>query len=49
MGGDEVLIDSPGGGGFGDARERDRERVARDTYEGFVSPAAARDLYGYEG
>ena len=37
--GDEVLIDSPGGGGYGDARERDRERVARDVDEGFVSPA----------
>ena len=49
LGGDEVLIDSPGGGGYGDARERDRERVARDTYEGFVSPGAARELYGYEG
>jgi N-methylhydantoinase B/oxoprolinase/acetone carboxylase alpha subunit len=49
LGGDEVLIDSPGGGGYGDARERERERVARDTYEGFVSPGAARELYGYEG
>jgi 5-oxoprolinase (ATP-hydrolysing)/N-methylhydantoinase B len=49
LGGDEVLIDSPGGGGYGDARERDRARVARDTYEGFVSPGAARELYGYEG
>ena len=48
-GGDEVLIDSPGGGGYGDARERDRERVARDTYEGFVSPGAARDALRIRG
>lgn len=46
--GDEVLIDSPGGGGYGDPRARDRERVARDVYEGFVSPERARDLYGWE-
>jgi N-methylhydantoinase B/oxoprolinase/acetone carboxylase alpha subunit len=44
-----VLIDSPGGGGFGDPAERDRARVASDTYEGFVSAEAARELYGYEG
>ena len=35
--GDEVLIDSPGGGGYGDPRERDRDRLERDVVEGFVS------------
>ncbi len=45
-GGDEVLIESPGGGGYGDAHTRDPERLARDLYEGFVSPAAAQALYG---
>ncbi len=45
-GGDEVLIESPGGGGYGDAHARDPERLARDLYEGFVSPAAAQALYG---
>jgi N-methylhydantoinase B len=44
--GDEVLIASPGGGGYGDARERDRERVAEDVQQGFVSASAARDIYG---
>ena len=44
--GDEVLIASPGGGGFGEARERDRERVAEDVQQGFVSASAARDIYG---
>ena len=48
-GGDEVLIESPGGGGYGDAHERDPERLARDLFEGFVSPEAARALYGAEG
>ena len=45
-GGDEVLIESPGGGGYGDAHERDPERLARDLFEGFVSAGQARALYG---
>jgi len=44
--GDEVLIASPGGGGYGEARERDPERVAEDVQQGFVSASAARDIYG---
>jgi N-methylhydantoinase B len=47
--GDEVMIDSPGGGGYGDPRQRDRARVRRDLEEGFVSPDQARDRYGFEG
>jgi 5-oxoprolinase (ATP-hydrolysing)/N-methylhydantoinase B len=47
--GDEVLIDSPGGGGYGDPHERDPERVAEDVKQGFVSAAAARERYGWEG
>ncbi len=45
--GDEVLIDSPGGGGFGDPLERDRELVQRDLFQGFVSEDAGRKTYGY--
>jgi N-methylhydantoinase B len=44
--GDEVLIASPGGGGYGDPRERDRARVVEDVEQGFVSASAARDIYG---
>jgi N-methylhydantoinase B len=44
--GDEVLIDSPGGGGWGDPAERDPERLEEDVQQGFVSERAARDLYG---
>jgi 5-oxoprolinase (ATP-hydrolysing)/N-methylhydantoinase B len=47
--GDEVLLDAPGGGGFGDPAERDRDAVAKDVAEGFVSREAAEDLYGYRG
>ncbi len=45
-GGDEVLIESPGGGGYGDAYARDPERLARDVFEGFVSAGQAQALYG---
>lgn len=44
--GDEVLIDSPGGGGYGVPHDRDRGRVAEDVAQGFVSEAAAREIYG---
>ena len=44
--GDEVLIASPVGGGYGDPRERDRNRVVEDVEQGFVSASAARDIYG---
>lgn len=45
--GDEVLIESPGGGGFGAPTERDPERVADDVDQGFVSAGAARAHYGW--
>ena len=35
-----------GGGGYGDPLERDPEHVRYDVLEGWVSPAAARDVYG---
>ena len=44
--GDEVLIESAGGGGFGDPRRREPARVAEDVEQGFVSESAARGMYG---
>jgi N-methylhydantoinase B len=46
--GDEVEVNTPGGGGYGDPHERDRAAVLRDVRNGLVSPAAARDLYGVD-
>lgn len=43
--GDRVVIESPGGGGFGDPLERSAEEVAEDVDQGFVSEQAARDVY----
>jgi N-methylhydantoinase B len=43
--GEVVIVRTPGGGGIGDPRERDPERVADDVREGRVSAAAAREIY----
>jgi N-methylhydantoinase B/oxoprolinase/acetone carboxylase alpha subunit len=39
--GDQILLITPGGGGFGDPLERDHEAIREDMREGFVSPASA--------
>ena len=43
---DVVCVDLPGGGGYGDAFDRDPERVLADVVGGYVSEDAARDDYG---
>jgi 5-oxoprolinase (ATP-hydrolysing)/N-methylhydantoinase B len=47
--GDQVRLAMPGGGGYGDARRRDRAAVARAVSEGFVTAERARADYGYGG
>jgi N-methylhydantoinase B len=44
--GDRLLLELPGGGGYGDPHGREAERIAADVRNGLVSPEAARDLYG---
>ncbi|WP_062437067.1 hydantoinase B/oxoprolinase family protein [Herbidospora daliensis] len=46
--GDRVTLLTAGGGGHGDPRDRDPEAVRDDVAEGYVSPQAARDLYGVD-
>jgi N-methylhydantoinase B len=46
--GDSVILDLPGGGGFGDPRRRDKGRVLFDLRQGYVSPEAARTAYGVD-
>ncbi len=43
--GDAFKVETPGGGGYGDPKRRRPERVARDVNEGYVTLAAARDVY----
>lgn len=44
--GDRVRLMMPGGGGYGDPRDRDPELVARDIENGFVSRQRAISDYG---
>ena len=46
--GDCLIIEIAGGGGYGDPRQRDRERVQRDLQEGLITPEEAQDVYGLE-
>jgi N-methylhydantoinase B len=44
--GQKVRLETPGGGGFGDPRARDPERIARDVRLGYVTREAAERDYG---
>jgi len=44
--GERLLVEMPGGGGFGDPLRRDPERVAEDVRNGLVSHEAALADYG---
>ncbi len=44
--GDRLCLISPCGGGYGDPLQRDRDAVARDVSEGYVTPESARSSYG---
>ncbi len=44
--GDAVVLQSAGGGGYGDPLERDAGEVARDAREDYVSRAVAEAVYG---
>ena len=46
--GQRVRLETPGGGGYGDPRERAPARVAEDVKNGFVSRDAALRDYGVE-
>ena len=46
--GDTVILQSAGGGGYGEPRERDRNSLARDVSDGVVSENVAQTLYDTE-
>jgi N-methylhydantoinase B len=46
--GNRVRTHTGGGGGFGDPKRRDRERVRTDLRRGYISAEAARDVYGLD-
>ncbi|MDD9908193.1 MAG: hydantoinase B/oxoprolinase family protein [Ahrensia sp.] len=43
---DHLIFETPGGGGFGDSRDRDPAALARDVERGIVSTSAAKRDYG---
>ncbi len=47
--GDRVIIEMPGGGGYGDPATRDPKLVARDIEYGLISLAEAEKSYGVKG
>lgn len=46
--GDRVVLPQGGGAGWGDPRMRDRRRVRNDIRDRYVSPGAARTVYGLD-
>ena len=46
--GDRMLIRFPGGGGFGNPRERDVRLIEKDLRHGVLSKALAKAVYGHE-
>ncbi|RMB82650.1 hydantoinase B/oxoprolinase family protein [Streptomyces shenzhenensis] len=46
--GRSVQILTGGGGGYGDPHDRDREHVARDVTDGYISARRAEEVYGLD-
>ena len=46
--GSALVFETPGGGGIGDPRRRDRAAVRADVQAGLVSTAAAREIYALD-
>ena len=46
--GERVILHTPGGAGYGYAKNRDRKKVAADVADGLVTVEAARTVYGFD-
>ena len=44
--GERLIVEMPGGGGFGDPRKRPAEEIAEDLRNGYVTPEGAASAYG---
>lgn len=44
--GDGFVVTGPAGGGYGNSREREPQRVLADLLDGFISSDVARSTYG---
>lgn len=45
--GDRLIIETAGGGGFGDPRKRNRDLIAREIAEGLITAREAAEFYGF--
>lgn len=46
--GDRLEVETPGGGGWGKTSERSTAAIELDLADGLITPAAARQIYGYQ-
>jgi N-methylhydantoinase B len=46
--GDRLVLETAGGGGYGDPKTREKQRIVADVADGKLSPAAAKSVYGVE-
>jgi len=46
--GERVILHTPGGAGYGYAKNRDRSKVAADVADGLVTEEAAKTVYGFD-
>jgi N-methylhydantoinase B len=46
--GDGLMVETPGGGGWGDPLTRDRDKVRADLRDGLISRAVAVEIYGLD-
>ena len=46
--GDRLVVELPGGGGLGDPRRRDPERIRADIEAGYITPQGAKRDFGFE-
>jgi N-methylhydantoinase B len=46
--GERLEVETPGGGGWGQASERAAAAIELDLAEGLITPTAARQVYGYQ-
>jgi N-methylhydantoinase B len=44
--GEKLIVEMPGGGGYGDPKSRNTEHVAGDVLSGFIDREAAEAVYG---
>ncbi len=44
--GERLVVEMPGGGGLGDVADRDPEAIETDLRRGYITPEAARRIYG---